>query len=91
MGYRHDDYECKKCKHVFEEMTNTNSDSAVLCPSCKGKTVRLMSAPLINWRAMGIDPAFPTAYAKWAKNKTAHHKTDKGMMHGGKAPNLSQY
>lgn len=87
--WRHDDYECKACKHVFEEMTNDNKP--VPCASCAGKTVRLMSAPLINWRAMGIDPAFPSAYAKWAKNKTKHHKTDKGTMRGGKAPNLLMY
>jgi putative FmdB family regulatory protein len=87
--YRHDDYECRACKAVFEEMTK--DDPAVPCPSCGGETDRIIATPLINWRAMGIDPGFPTAYAKWAKNKTKHHKTDKGTMHGGKAPNLSQY
>lgn len=87
--WRHDDYECKKCGHVFEEMTN--DESAVPCSSCKGETTRLISAPSIDWRHMGLDPGFPSAYEKWGNEKTKHHKTDKGTMHGGKAPNLSQY
>lgn len=37
---------------------------------------------------MGLDPGFPGAYSKWGKAKRKHHATDKGTMHGGKAPNL---
>jgi len=88
--YRHFDFECEKCAKVFEEMIADDSH-ALPCPSCGGNGVRLISTPTLNWRAMGIDPGFPTAYDKWAKAKTRHHRTDKGMMHGGKAPNLSQY
>lgn len=40
---------------------------------------------------MGLDPGFPSAYEKWGNAKTIHHKTDKGTMHGGKAPNLLMY
>lgn len=87
--WRHDDYECRKCGLVFEEMTK--DDSAVPCPSCKGKTVRQLSAPRIDWRHMGIDPGFPGAYAKWAKAKTQHHKTGKETMRGGKGTSLLMY
>ncbi len=89
MGWRHDDYECKSCGHVFEEMTK--DDSAVPCMSCQGETVRLIGAPSLDWRHMGLDPGFPGAYAKWGKEKTKHHHTDKGSYHKGKAPNLSMY
>lgn len=40
---------------------------------------------------MGTDPGFPSAYDKWAKEKTKHHKTDKGSMNKGKSPNLLMY
>jgi hypothetical protein len=88
--YRHFDFECRKCKSVFEEMIS--DDSQVLpCQFCKGKADRLLAAPRIDWRRMGLDPAFTTAYEKWGNAKTVHHKTDKGTMHGGKAPNLLMY
>lgn len=87
--WRHDDYECKSCALVFEEMTK--DDSAVPCTSCKGETVRIISAPRIDWLHMGLDPGFPSAYEKWGDAKTKHHQTDKGTMHKGKAPNLLMY
>jgi putative FmdB family regulatory protein len=87
--WRHDDYECKACGHIFEEMTNDNC--AVPCTSCAGETSRIISAPRIDWLHMGTDPGFPSAYEKWGNAKTVHHQTDKGTMHGGKAPNLLMY
>lgn len=87
--YRHDDYQCTKCAHVFEEMTQ--GDPPVPCTVCQGETERLISAPSIDWRHMGTDPAFASAYAKWGKEQTKHHREDKGQRYGGKAPNLSMY
>lgn len=83
------DFECAKCG-VFEEMIP--DDSMLLpCPSCKGQSNRLISAPHIDWLHMGLDPGFPSAYEKWGDAKTKHHQTDKGTMHKGKAPNLLMY
>jgi hypothetical protein len=90
--YRHFDFECsrKTCGKVFEEMI-ADDKKTLPCPSCKGKAHRLLAAPRIDWRHMGLDPAFPSAYEKWGNAKTIHHKTDKGTMHKGKAPNLLMY
>lgn len=88
--YRYFDFECPDCKAVFEEMISDDS-MTLPCTSCKGQADRLISSPRIDWRRMGLDPAFPSAYDKWAKAQTQHHKTDKGTMHGGKAPNLKMY
>lgn len=84
------DFECSKCGNTFEEMVDSNAQKHP-CPSCKGNAKRLISAPRLDWLHMGIDPGFPGAYAKWGKAKTQHHKTDKGTMHKGKAPNLLMY
>lgn len=84
------DWECSKCSKVFEEFTGNDAKS-LPCPSCKGKAKRLISTPHIDWLHMGLDPGFPSAYEKWGDAKTKHHTTDKGTMHGGKAPNLLMY
>jgi len=83
------DFECK-CGKVFEDLIDSQEKTAP-CPDCKKKAVRLISSPRIDWLHMGIDPAFPSAYERWANAKTKHHLTDKGTMHKGKAPNLLMY
>lgn len=84
------DWECAKCASTFEEFTSNDSQT-LPCPSCKGKAKRLISTPHIDWLHMGLDPGFPSAYEKWGDAKTKHHRTDKGTMRGGKAPNLLMY
>lgn len=84
------DFNCSECNHSFEEMIPDDSKT-LLCPLCKGNSDRLIATPHIDWRRMGIDPGFPSAYEKWGKAKTQHHKTDLGSMHGGRAPNLLMY
>jgi putative FmdB family regulatory protein len=84
------DFECKKCAHIFEELVKSDIHSSP-CPACKGKGVRLIAAPRIDWLRMGLDPGFPSAYERWGDAKTKHHQTDKGTMHKGKAPNLLMY
>lgn len=90
MAFRLFDFECSKCYSVFEDMV-PQDHTATQCPSCSGNSLRLISAPRIDWLHMGLDPAFTTAYDKWGDAKTDHHKTDKGTMHKGKAPNLLMY
>jgi hypothetical protein len=86
------DFQCTSasCGKVFEDLVDSEVHE-LPCPACTENSVRLISAPHIDWRKMGLDPAFPSASDKWAKEITNHHKTDKGSMHNGKAPNLSMY
>lgn len=84
------DFECRSCKNVFEELIADDS-MTLPCPLCKDNSDRLFCAPRIDWKKMGLDPAFPGAYAKWGKAQTQHHRTDKGTMNGGKSPNLLMY
>lgn len=84
------DFECSTCEKVFEDLVSADTQT-LPCPSCKGTACRLVAAPRIDWLHMGLDPAFPSAYEKWGDAKTQHHKTDKGSMHKGKAPNLLMY
>lgn len=84
------DFECEDCSKVFEDLVESET-TALPCVACKGNSKRLISAPRIDWLHMGLDPAFPSAYERWGNAKTVHHKTDKGTMHGGKAPNLLMY
>ena len=85
--YRMFDFECQKCGLVVEEMIKDDRHTQS-CKDCGGTAVRQLAAPRTDWRHMGLDPGFPGAYDKWGKAKRQHAKTDKGTMHGGKAPNL---
>ena len=84
------DFECTKCAKVFEDLV-PSSTTNVPCVDCKGKALRLIAAPRIDWKHMGTDPSFPSAYKKWGDEQTKHHKHDKGQRYGGKAHNLSMY
>lgn len=84
------DFECPACGNVFEDLIPSDGFHAP-CPGCTGNAKRLISAARLDVLKMGLDPGFPTAYEKWGDMKTQHHKTDKGTMHKGKAPNLLMY
>jgi putative FmdB family regulatory protein len=86
------DFQCtsESCGKVFEDLVDAEVHD-LPCPACTENSKRLISAPNIDWRKMGLDPAFPTAYEKWGNAITTHHKTDKGSMHKGKSPNLLMY
>lgn len=84
------DFECSACGKVFEDLVDSKLEEAP-CAGCKGKANRLIAAPRIDWKHMGLDPAFPSAYEKWGNEVQKHHKEDKGQRYGGKAPNLSMY
>lgn len=87
--WRHDDFECVECKHVFEEMTK--GSISLECPECKGTANRLIASPRIDWRRMGLDAGFPSAYKRWGDAQTAHHKFGKDSLHKGKGNNLLMY
>lgn len=84
------DFECSACSKVFEDLVESDVQN-LPCVDCTGNSVRLIAAPRVDWRRMGLDPAFPSAYEKWGNAQTQHHKTDLGSMHKGKAPNLKMY
>jgi hypothetical protein len=84
------DFECSDCSKVFEELVESKI-TVLPCVACKGNSTRLIAAPRIDWRRMGLDPAFPSCYERWGDAQEVHKKTDKGTMHGGKAPNLLMY
>jgi len=90
MAFRLFDFECEKCWNVFEDMVQPEIQ-ILQCPLCSGTANRLIASPRIDWLHMGVDPGFPSAYEKWAKAKTVHHKTGKETMHGGKGTSLLMY
>ena len=67
--FKHYDYECSACGKVFEEMV-ANEEEELPCTSCTGKAKRLISVSHIDWRRMGLDPGFPSAYEKWGNEVT---------------------
>ena len=81
------DFECTACGNVFEEMIKDDRHT-MKCADCGKTAVRQLAAPRSDWKHMGLDPSFPGAYEKWGRAKRIHSMTDKGTMHGGKAPNL---
>lgn len=86
------DFRCSnpKCNEVFEELIR-NDDKTLPCPECGQDAYRQLAAPRSAWRQMGLDPGFPSAYAKWGKAKRVHHATGKDSLRGGKGHNLLMY
>jgi len=76
MSLRLFDFECRNCSLVFEAMVQAEKNTTP-CEACKGNAVKLIAAPRIDWRKMGLDPSFPTSYDRWANVQTAYHKTGK--------------
>lgn len=80
------DFECSKCKHVFEEMQQPGDKRKLKCPLCAKPSKRLISPVRTDWRGMGVSNDFPTAAQKWEKaqrKKAKHDKQD--------GPNLWMY
>jgi len=47
------EYECTKCGHRFEKIQKFSDPPVKTCPKCKGKVVRLLSAPAIQFKGSG--------------------------------------
>lgn len=60
-------YECS-CGTVTEDLRSVSArHDPVICPAC-GKNAALAVTPVaFDNLHMGVDPAFPTAYDRWAK------------------------
>ena len=67
------EYECSKCGHRFEKIQKFSDPHVKTCPKCKGKVVRLLSAPAIQFKGSGW---YITDYGR--KGSGAEEKSDKG-------------
>ena len=47
------EYECTKCGNRFEKIQKLSDPDVKKCPKCKGKVVRLLSAPAIQFKGSG--------------------------------------
>ena len=63
------DFECKKCKQVYEELVvidPTNKYKNVKCPNCKSKSkIKLLCAPSFNFTN-------PVGTDRWCSEDTGH-------------------
>lgn len=66
------EYECTKCGHRFEKIQKFSDPHVKTCPKCKGKVVRLLSAPAIQFKGSGW---YITDYGR--KGSGAEDKSDK--------------
>lgn len=62
------DFMCSE-GHQFEDLVQPDIHE-VDCPSCSAKAVRQISQVRLDWKNMGLDPAFPSAQDKWAREQT---------------------
>jgi putative FmdB family regulatory protein len=47
------EYQCTKCKHVFEKIQKFSDPPVTECPKCEGKVEQLLSAPAIQFKGAG--------------------------------------
>lgn len=80
-----DDFLCGECGHKWEKFTRIEQKSDA-CPICGGVANRVLTPPRI--KLDGTDPAFSTAYDRWAKvhedaARRAYKRDDiGGQFHG---------
>jgi putative FmdB family regulatory protein len=55
------EYQCTKCKHVFEKIQKFSDPPVTKCPECGGEVEQLLSAPAIQFKGAGW---YVTDYAK---------------------------
>lgn len=71
-----DDFECRHCSHVFEELAARDEPESVKCPKCgTAGATRLIACPRIDPR-LGVDPAFSTMGDKWVRKRTQQKKIE---------------
>lgn len=62
------DYVCRSCAHKFEDIQSVSLRETSVCPACESTAAMVIRvAPRLDPR-MGLDPGFPSAYAKWRVN-----------------------
>jgi len=55
------EYECRKCKHRFEQIQKFSDKPVKKCPECGGPVEQLLSAPAVQFKGSGW---YVTDYAK---------------------------
>jgi putative FmdB family regulatory protein len=71
-----DDFECRSCQSVFEELADRNAPETVKCPMCgQFNATRLIAAPRLDPR-MGVDPAFATMGDRWVRKRDQQKKIE---------------
>lgn len=86
------DFRCSNplCGELFEELIE-NDERTLPCPECGADSSRQLAAPRSDWKKMGLDPAFRSAWDKWGKAKRQNHATGKDSLRQGKGNNLLMY
>ncbi|MFQ5936750.1 MAG: zinc ribbon domain-containing protein, partial [Acidiferrobacterales bacterium] len=62
-----------RCRHTFEAWRDTEKEEVLLpCPRCGSDSRRVLTIPKTQWLDIGsLDSAFPTANAKWERDREA--------------------
>lgn len=47
------EYQCKKCRHIFEKIQQFSDRPVKKCPKCGGVVERLVSAPAVQFKGSG--------------------------------------
>jgi putative FmdB family regulatory protein len=68
------EWRCRSCELRFEKLSKSDIWTTD-CPNCRHEAKRIISAPHFD-PAMGLDPAFPTMYKKWATTRKQRTKID---------------
>jgi len=78
------EYQCKKCKHVFEKIMQYSDKPLKNCPDCgaKNSLEQTISAPAFQFKGAGW---YVTDYAKSGGAKTGSDNTDKSDKTADKA------
>lgn len=77
------EYECKKCKHRFEEIRKFSDKQPTKCPKCGGVLEQVISAPAVQFKGSGW---YVTDYAKKgsasASSTSSSSEGDSGSKEG---------
>jgi putative FmdB family regulatory protein len=55
------EYQCKKCRHIFEKIQQFSDQPVKKCPECGGPVEQLLSAPAVQFKGSGW---YVTDYAR---------------------------
>lgn len=83
------DFKCTSCGIVQDERVYS-FEKEIPCKNCGQVAERLLAAPGIWWRKMGVSKDFPSSAAKWDRMQEQKARVDKGGRADGQ-PNLKEY
>ncbi len=84
------DYECSKCKHIFELFTKKTAKQKEKCPKCEGTSKALVSAPNLDFTNMAMSDGCESALRRWelARVQKMKEETKNLAEHGTRENNL---